>query len=225
MIEKREGGFQTLLTISPAQEIGSGKQLFIPDSTPSPFSTGSSSVTTDQQQQSQQHQTQSHHHHHRHHRRHKSRSRSSRQGTSTRDVGLQVNIQTVKKIIFSNEKSEETSLATSPSQTTVVPTRELRSVQTNTETVVSKKQDRSTSYENNLHLVSSSSQTLDSTATNVILQTNAAQTSIKSSRDQSIETNNHGLFVCDLSSLLKSNLDEIPASSTITTNSMIKRKA
>ena len=120
MIEKRDGSFQTLLSIAPTQDLNSiNKSPFLPDSTPSPLSTGSSSTTD-------------HRHHHRH-RRHKSRSNTSRHNISTRDVGLQVNIQMVKKIAFLTEKSEETSLTTtptSPSQTTVIPTRELKDVQT-----------------------------------------------------------------------------------------------
>jgi hypothetical protein len=214
MIEKRDGSFQTLLTIAPTNELDCARAIFLPDSTPSPLSTGSSSTTD---------------HHHQHHhrpRRHKSRSNTSRHNISTRDVGLQVNIQTVKKITFSSEKSDESSLTTtvtSPSQATVIPSRELKHVQTNTESHSTKK-DRSTSYESDIHLVTSSSQTVD-TSMNVTRQTKAAQTSTKSLRDQSIETNNRGLFVCDLSSLLKSNLDEIspsPSSSFIAAS--IKRK-
>ena len=57
MVEKRDGSFQTLLSIAPTQDIESNKQLFIHDSTPSPIS--SSSNITGQQKQ--------HHHHHHHH--------------------------------------------------------------------------------------------------------------------------------------------------------------
>ena len=215
MIEKRDGSFQTLLTIAPTHEVDTSRAIFLPDSTPSPLSTGSSS-TTDHR----------HHHHHHRPRRHKSRSNTSRHNISTRDVGLQVNIQTVKKITFSSEKSDESSLTTtvtSPSQPTVISSRELKHVQTNTESLSTKK-DRSTSYESDIHLVTSASQTLD-TSVNVTRQTKAAQTSTKSLRDQSIETNNRGLFVCDLSSLLKSNLDEIsPSPSSSFTAALIKRK-
>jgi hypothetical protein len=202
MIEKRDGSFQTLLTISPSQDIDSNKQIIHHESTPSPLSTGSSS-TTDHH----------HHHHHHRHRRHKSRSHSSRNNISTRDVGLQVNIQTVKKITFSSEKSDDSSITTSTSSPPTVKTsREVKNIQTNTE-LLTNKHDRSTSYETNIHMITSSSQTLDSPP-NSDRQTKAAQTPTKSLRDQSIETNNRGLFVCDLSSFLKNGVDEI--STTIT---------
>ena len=75
---------------------------------------------------------------------------------------------------------------------------------TDSSALSSEKHDRGTSYESDLHLVTSASQTLDITR-----QTKSAQTSMRSLRDQAIETNNLGLFVCDLSSLLKSNLDDM----------------
>ncbi len=199
MVEKRDGSFQTLLTIAPTQEFDLNKQIIQHDSTPSPLSTGSSS-TTDQH----------HHHHHHRHRRHK--SRNSRNNISTRDVGLQVSIQTVKKITFSSEKSDESSISTS-SPPTVKSSREFKHIQTNTEPELIK-HDRSTSYESNIHLVTSSSQTLDSPIDSDH-QTKAAQTPIKSLRDQSIETNNRGLFVCDLSLFLKNGIDD-QSSSPIT---------
>ncbi len=208
MVEKRDGSFQTLLTIAPTQNIDSTRQILLDDSTPSPLSTGSSSTTD-------------HYHHHHRQRRHKSRSNTSRNNISTRDVGLQVNIQTIKKITFSSEKSDESSITTSTSSpATVVTTRELKHVQTNTEPLITK-HDRSTSYELNIHMVTSSSQTLDS-PTSTDRQTKAAQTLSKSLRDQSSETNNRGLFVCDLSSFLKNGMEEI--SSTITTTTT-KRKS
>ena len=204
MIEKRDGSIQTLLTVAPSEDIDSSKQIIPHGSTPSPLSTGSSS-TTDQH----------HHHHHHRHRKHKSRSNTSRSNISTRDVGLQVNIQTVKKITFSSEKSDESSIATTISTSsppTVKSSREFKNIQTNTEPSIIK-HDRSTSYETNIHMITSSSQTLDS-PTNSDRQTKAAQTPTKSLRDQSIETNNRGLFVCDLSSFLKNGIEDI--STTIT---------
>jgi hypothetical protein len=198
MVEKRDGSFQTLLTIAPTQDIESSKQLMPQDSTPSPLSTGSSSATDHHH----------HHHHHHRHRRHKSRGSTSRNNISTRDVGLQVNIQTVKKITFSSEKSDESSITTSASSPpTVISSREVKNIQTNTEPLTVK-HDRSTSYETDIHLVTSSSQTLDSPI-NLHRQTKAAQTPTKSLRDQSIETNNRGLFVCDLSSFLKNGVEDI----------------
>jgi NACalpha-BTF3-like transcription factor len=124
----------------------------------------------------------------------------------------------VKKIAFLSDKNDDTSISntitttttTPPSQPTVIVSREVKHVQTNTDPH-SMKLDRGTSYENDIQLVTSSSQTLDSSA-NIIRQTKAAQTSMKSLRDQSIETSHRGLFVCDLSSLLKSNLDETSSS-------------
>ncbi len=209
MVEKRDGSFQTLLSIAPTEDIESNKQLFIHDSTPSPIS--SSSTTTGQQKPN-------HHHHHHHHRKHKSRSNN----ISTRDVGLQVNIQTVKKITFSSQKSDESSLATA-SPPTLRTSRELKSVETNTEPIATKR-DTSTSYESSVHLVTSSSQTVDSSATIITnRQTKAAQTSNKTLRDQSIETNNRGLFVCDLSSLLKGGPDE--SSSSTSSSLTTKRKS
>jgi hypothetical protein len=209
MIEKRDGSFQTLLTISPAEDIDSSKPIIHHDSTPSPLSTGSSS-------------TNDHHHHHHRRRRHKSRNSTSRNNISTRDVGLQVSIQTVKKITFSSQKSDESSITTSTSSPpTVVTSRESKHVQTNTEPSTHK-QDRSTSYEKSIHMITSSSQTLDS-PTHTDRQTKAAQTSIKTLRDQSTETNNRGLFVCDLSSFLKNGVEDISSSST-TTATTIKRK-
>lgn len=206
MVEKRDGSFQTLLTIAPNQDIDSSKHIILHDSTPSPLSTGSSSTTTDQYK----HQ---HHHHHRHHRRHKSRSSTSRNNISTRDVGLQVNIQTVKKITFSTEKSDESSLTTSTSSPpTVKSLREFKHIQTNTEPLIMK-HDRSTSYETNIQMITSSSQTLDSPTTSD-RQTKAAQTPTKSSRDQASETNNRGLFVCDLSSFLKNGIDDLSTTTT-----------
>ncbi|CAF2721331.1 unnamed protein product [Rotaria sp. Silwood2] len=207
LIEKRDGSFQTLVTMTPTQGTDSNKQIAIHESTPSPLSTGSSSTTD--------HYHHHHHHHHHHrHRRHKSQSNTSRNNISTRDVGLQVNIQTVKKITFSSQKSDDSSLTTSASSPpTVISTRELKSVQTNTEPFVTK-HDRSTSCERNIPTIkSSSTQTLDSPM-NIEWQTKAAQTLTKSLRDQSIETNNRGLFVCDLSSFLKNGVEEISTSTT-----------
>jgi hypothetical protein len=210
MVEKRDGSFQTLLTIAPTEDIDSNKQLVPHDSTPSPLSTGSSSTTDP------------HHHHHHRHRKHKSRSNTSRNNIGTRDVGLQVNIQTVKKIIFLSEKSDDSSLTTTTSSPpTVVTPRELKNVQTNTEPLLTK-YDRSTSYETSLQMVTSSSQTLDSPP-NSDRQAKAAQTPTKSLRDQSIETNNRGLFVCDLSSLLKNGVDETTTTTSLI--STIKRKS
>jgi hypothetical protein len=208
MVEKCDGSFQTLLSIAPIQDIDSNKQILLHDSTPSPLSTGSSSATDH------------HHHYHHRHRRHKSRSNTSRSNISTRDVGLQVNIQTVKKITFSSsQKSDDSSITTSRSSPpTVITTRELKNVQTNTEPLILK-HDRGTSYEKNLDTITSSSQTLES-PTNSDRQTKAAQTPTKSLRDQSIETNNRGLFVCDLSSFLKNGVEDI--SPTLTTT---KRKS
>ncbi|CAF1115038.1 unnamed protein product [Rotaria sordida] len=199
IIEKRDGSFQTLLTVAPIQDIDSTKLIIPHDSTPSPLSTGSSSTTTD-------HHHHHHHHHHHRHRRHKSHSNTSRNNISTRDVGLQVNIQTVKKITFLSQPSDDSSITTSSSSPpTVISSRELKSVQTNTESLITK-HDKSTSYERNIPLVTTSSQTLDSSI-NTEGQTKAAQTLTKSLRDQSIETNNRGLFVCDLSSFLKNGIE------------------
>ncbi|CAF1353310.1 unnamed protein product [Rotaria sordida] len=199
IIEKRDGSFQTLLTVAPIQDIDSNKLIIPHDSTPSPLSTGSSSTTTD-------HHHHHHHHHHHRHRRHKSHSNTSRNNISTRDVGLQVNIQTVKKITFLSQPSDDSSITTSSSSPpTVISSRELKSVQTNTESLITK-HDKSTSYERNIPLVTTSSQTLDSSI-NTEGQTKAAQTLTKSLRDQSIETNNRGLFVCDLSSFLKNGIE------------------
>ena len=202
LVEKRDGSFQTLLTIAPTQDIESTRQIFMHESTPSPLSTGSS--------------TNNGHRHHHHHRKHKSRSNGSH--IATRDVGLQVSIQTVRKITFASQKSDETSLNTStspPSSSPLMPAahRQVRTVETNTDPTIPKTYDRSTSYENDVHLVTSSSQTLDSpdvstAPANHERQTKAAQTSNKTLRDQSIETNHRGIFVCDLSSLLKSNVDD-----------------
>lgn len=201
-VEKRDGSFQTLLSIAPTQDIETSRHLFLHDSTPSPLSTGSSAATG---------QRQSHHHH----RKHRSRHHNNGSNVTTRDVGLQVNIQTVKKITFATQKSDESSLATttSPSSppTLKVP-REFKTVETSTEPLVSK-HDQGTSYESDVRLVTSAAQTLESpsTSTSASLtdrQTKAAQTPNKTLRDQSIETNNHGLFVCDLSSLLKNGADD-----------------
>jgi hypothetical protein len=207
MIEKRDGAFQTHLTIAPTQDIQSNAEIFKHESTPSPISTGSSATTG---------------HHHHHHRKHKSRNHTSSGTITTRDVGLQVNIQTVKKITFTPQKSDESSVTvTTPSSPgTLRISRELKTVETNTEPLVTKR-DISTSYESGIRLMTSSSQTTDSsatTATTVNRQTKAAQTPNKTLRDQSIETNNLGLFVCDLSSLLKNGSDEA-------TSSTIKRKS
>jgi hypothetical protein len=207
MIEKRDGAFQTHLTIAPTQDIQSSAEIFKHESTPSPISTGSSATTG---------------HHHHHHRKHKSRNHTSSGTITTRDVGLQVNIQTVKKITFTPQKSDESSVTvTTPSSPgTLRISRELKTVETNTEPLVTKR-DISTSYESGIRLMTSSSQTTDSsatTATTVNRQTKAAQTPNKTLRDQSIETNNLGLFVCDLSSLLKNGSDEA-------TSSTIKRKS
>jgi hypothetical protein len=204
MIEKRDGSFQTLLTIAPTEDIDSSKQIIPHDLTPSPLSTGSSSATDHHH----------HHHHHHRHRKHKSRTNTSRSNISTRDVGLQVNIQTVKKITFSSEKSDESSITTTSTSSppTVKSSREVKNIQTNTEPLIIK-HDRSTSYETNIHMITSSSQTLDS-PTKSDRQTKAAQTPTKSLRDQAIETNNRGLFVCDLSSFLKNGIEDI--STTIT---------
>ena len=168
--------------------------MHIHESTPSPISTGSSSTTE--------------HRHHRH-RRHKSRSQTTRSNVSTRDVGLQVNIQTVKKITFFSNKNDDSSLTTTASSPpTVKSSREFRNIQTNTDSPPTK-QDRSTSYESNVKCVSSSSQTFDSSI-DTDHQTKSAQTSMRSLRDQSIETNHKGIFVCDLSSFLKASAEDIP---------------
>ncbi|UJR33008.1 hypothetical protein I4U23_020468 [Adineta vaga] len=205
-IEKRDGSFQTHLSIAPTQDIESNKHLFIHDPTPSPIS--SSSATTGQQKQH-------HHHHHHHHRKHKSRSNGN---ITTRDVGLQVNIQTVKKITIIPQKSDESSLTTTTTSSPpslMKTSREVKHVETNTEPIITKR-DTSTSYESNVRLVTSSSQTVDSsTSSSTNLQTKAAQTPNKTLRDQSIETNNHGLFVCDLSSLLKNNSDDSSSSTSL----------
>jgi hypothetical protein len=214
MIEKRDGSFQTHLTISPTQDIQSNAQLLKHESTPSPISTGSSTTTGQQQH---------HHHHHHHHRKHKSRNNTTSSNISTRDVGLQVNIQTVKKITFTPQKSDDSSLTTTTttpsSPGTLKISRELKNVETNTEPLVTKR-DMSTSYESSVHLTASSSQTTDPspTTTTTNRQTKAAQTPNKTLRDQSIETNNLGLFVCDLSSLLKNGSDEA-------TSVTVKRKS
>ncbi|CAF0912442.1 unnamed protein product [Adineta ricciae] len=206
MIEKRDGSNQTHLTIAPTQDIEANSHLFIHDPSPSPNS--SSSMATGQQKQH-------HHHHHHHHRKHKSRSNGH---ISTRDVGLQVNIQTVKKITIVPQKSDDSSLTTTTasSPSLLKTPRELRDVETNTEPTSTTKRDTSTSYESNVRLVTSSSQTVDSpTLSSTSLHTKAAQTPNKTLRDQSIETNNRGLFVCDLSSLLKNSPDdESPSTST-----------
>ena len=197
-VEKRDGSFQTLITIAPTHDNHSRKQIILHNSTPSPLSAGSSSATDH------------HHRHHHRHRKHKSQSSTSRNNINTRDVGLQVNIQTVKKILLLSQNSDESSIATSaPSPPTVIRSRELRSVQTNTESLPIT-HDRGTSYESNIHIVTSSSQTLDSPL-HLKFQTDAAQTATKSVRDQSTETNNRGLFVCDLSSFLKNGVEEIPS--------------
>ncbi|CAF1099128.1 unnamed protein product [Adineta ricciae] len=203
MIEKRDGSFQTLLTIAPSEDIDSNKARAYPDSSPSPLSTGSSSTTDP------------HHQHHHRHRRHKSRSNTSRSNISTRDVGLQVNIQTVKKITFSSQKSDDSSSVTTSTSSppTIKTTRELKHVQTNTESSTPSRQDRSTSYEKSLNMITSSAQTLDSPI-NGHRQTKAAQTPPKSLRDQSTETNNQGLFVCDLSSFLKNGTEDVPSTLT-----------
>ncbi|CAF3561108.1 unnamed protein product [Rotaria socialis] len=206
-VEKRDGSFQTLLTIGPSEDIESSKKLLIHDASSSPNSTGSLGGTNGQLHQHQ-------HHHHHHHRRHKSRNNSSPNHISTRDVGLQVNIQTVKKITFSSQKTDDSSLATTtstPKTTKTSPV--LKHVETNTEPLITKR-DKSTFYESNIRLVTSSSQTFDSPAVSTTnCQTKAAQTVNKTLRDQSIETNNRGLFVCDLSSLLSNGLDESSSSS------------
>ncbi|CAF4415191.1 unnamed protein product, partial [Adineta steineri] len=92
---------------------------------------------------------------------------------------------------------------------------ELKNVETNTEPIATKR-DTSTSYDSSIRLVTSSSQTIDSSSpsTSMNFQTKAAQTPNKTLRDQSIETNNRGLFVCDLSSLLKGSQDDSQSSST-----------
>jgi hypothetical protein len=126
----------------------------------------------------------------------------------------------VKRITLSSQKSgDESSLTTTTpsSPPTMKPLRELKNVETNTEPVTAK-HDTSTSYESSIRLVTSSSQTTDSSPTTTIItninrQTKAAQTPNKTLRDQAIETNNDGLFLCDLSSLLKNGFDE-PASLT-----------
>ena len=212
MIEKRDGSFQTHLSISPTQDILSSRQLFIHEPTPSPISGGSSAQTSQQP------------HRHHHHRKHKSRNRTGSSNTSTRDVGLQVNIQTVKKITFTSSKSDESSAmsTTSPSSPpmTLQPARQLRNVETNTEPLVTKR-DMGTSCESNLHVITSSSQTTDTsspitsfTTATTNRQTRGAQTPSKNLRDQAIETNNMGLFVCDLSSFLKNGSDELPSLNT-----------
>ncbi|CAF4793435.1 unnamed protein product, partial [Rotaria magnacalcarata] len=208
-VEKRDGSFQTLLTIGPSEDIESSKKLFIHDASSSPNSTGSLGGTNGQ----------CHQHHHHHHRKHKSRKNSSPNHISTRDVGLQVNIQTVKKITFSSQKNDDSSLTTTtstPKTTKTSPV--LKHVATNTESLITKR-DKSTFYESNIHLVTSSSQTFDSPAASTAnCQTKAVQTVNKTLRDQSIETNNRGLFVCDLSSLLSNGLDESSSTNSASLN-------
>lgn len=216
-VEKRDGSFQTQLSISPTQDIHSNRQLFIHEPTSPPISAGSSAITGQQQQQQ-------HRHHHHHHRKHKSRNHSSG-NISTRDVGLQVNIQTVKKITFTSQKSDESSAAlsstTSPSSPPTLQTpRQMRNVETNTEPLVTKR-DIGTSCESTLNVIASSSQTTDTsspntsfTTTTMNRQTKAAQTPNKTLRDQAIETNDLGLFVCDLSSFLKNGTDQVSSLKT-----------
>ncbi|CAF1308370.1 unnamed protein product [Adineta steineri] len=213
-VEKRDGSFQTHLSIAPTQDIESNKHLFIHDSTPSPLSTSSTTGGGTTSGQPKSH----HHHHHHHHRKHKSRSNGGSGHISTRDVGLQVNIQTVKKITIIPQRSDESSLATTTtasSPSLMKTSRELKNVETNTEPIATKR-DTSTSYDSSIRLVTSSSQTIDSSSpsTSMNFQTKAAQTPNKTLRDQSIETNNRGLFVCDLSSLLKGSQDDSQSSST-----------
>ncbi len=126
----------------------------------------------------------------------------------------------MKKITILSQKSDESSSLTTaatapPSPPTIKTSRELKNVETNTEPLTTKR-DTSTTYESSIHLVTSSSQTTDSsptsssttTTTAINRQTKAAQTPNKTLRDQSSETNNLGLFLCDLSSLLQNGSDE-----------------
>ncbi|CAF4345585.1 unnamed protein product, partial [Adineta steineri] len=161
-VEKRDGSFQTHLSIAPTQDIESNKHLFIHDSTPSPLSTSSTTGGGTTSGQPKSH----HHHHHHHHRKHKSRSNGSSGHVSTRDVGLQVNIQTVKKITIIPQRSDESSLATTTtasSPSLMKTSRELKNVETNTEPIATKR-DTSTSYDSSIRLVTSSSQTIDSSS-------------------------------------------------------------
>ena len=89
----------------------------------------------------------------------------------------------------------------------------MRTVETNTEPLVTKR-DMGTSCESTLNVIASSSQTTDTSSPNTSLtttnrQTRAAQTPNKTLRDQAIETNDLGLFVCDLSSFLKNGSDQL----------------
>lgn len=136
---------------------------------------------------------------------------------TTRDVGLQVNIQTVKRITIIPQKSDESSLTTTTTSSPSLPksSRELRHAETNTEPAVAKR-DTSTSYERGVQLVTSSSQTVDPPASTTSgLQTTAAQTPDKKLRDQAIGTSDGGVFVCDLSALLKNGFDDSPPASAV----------
>jgi hypothetical protein len=189
-IEKRDGSFQTYLSIAPTQDIELNRHLlFMNDSTPSPISTGSSTTAGQRQ-----------------HRKHRSRHHVHSSRIATREVGIQVNIQVVKKIVLSPSATDESSLIpTSPLPKKIE--REFKTAETNTEPAVSR-HDRSTSYESAMRLVTSSSQTLDLSDVND-RQTITALTSTKSLHDQFIEKKPRGLFVCDLSSLLSNDIDEI----------------
>lgn len=158
------------MSIGPQDDLETNRQLFIHDPSISPPDPTS------------QHQ----HRHHHHHRKHRSRSHHNPSSISTRDVGLQVNIQTVKKIILSptTESADSSSIGT-----ILTPPKQLKSVQTNTDVMLNT-EDRATS-------IDFDQSTSSSTSTD-----RAAQTTNKTLRDQAIETNHRGLFVCDLSSLL-----------------------
>ena len=201
-MEKCDGSFQTLLTIAPKQDLKSSRDLLIYASTSSPISTGSSATTGEHHH---------HHHHHHHHRKHKSRGNTSSNHIVARDVGLQVNIQAVKRITFPFQKSDDSTTVSSSVPLNRKTSPELKHIGTNTESLVTKR-DKSTLYETNIKLVNSSSQTFDTTTTPIInRQTKAIQTQAKTLRDQAIETNYRGLFVCDLSTLLANGSDEASA--------------
>ncbi|CAF0857295.1 unnamed protein product [Didymodactylos carnosus] len=150
--------------------------------------------------------------------------KSTKSRLATRDVGLQVSIQTVKKITFSttpttpviagvtstpslSEPSSATSTTTSPTTILISPIREYRTTETNTErTLTTDNHTQSAPQEQQKpppKMVTTSSQTTKSS------ETRSQQTTPKTakSRDQWIETTLNstrpGLFFCDLSSVFK----------------------
>lgn len=201
MIEKRDGSFQTLLSLAPNQSLESTRNILMSDSTVSPHSIIASPIEVEQQG----------HRHHRH-RKHRSKTHHNGSHVSTRDVGLQVNIQTVKKITFSNQKSEDSSVLTSPTSPPIVKKPvEYRTVETNTEPVPTK-HDQATGCETDFTFVTSFSQMVVSPTTSEIeKQAAEAQTITKHYRNQSMETEKRCLFVCDLSSVLNNDDDQSPS--------------